>query len=90
MTDMHPTFTKQSVQTRKKRKIRNIESIGWRPSRFVFGHSLYRNTGRPPFEEASDSMGVENYWPWGPSVGELNAAVWEGIFIASSMNFLFR
>jgi hypothetical protein len=87
---MHPTFTKQSVQTRKKRKIRNIESYRMGPSRFVFGHSLYRNTGRAPFEEVSDSMGVENYWPWGPSVGELNADVWEGIFMASSMNFPFR
>ena len=33
---------------------------------------------------------MENYWPWGPSVGDLNADGWEDIFIASSMNFPFR
>jgi hypothetical protein len=35
-------------------------------------------------------MGVENYWPWGPSVGDLNADGWDDLFIASSMNFPFR
>ena len=35
-------------------------------------------------------MGAENYWPWGPSSGDLNADGWEDIFVASSMNFPFR
>jgi hypothetical protein len=35
-------------------------------------------------------MGVENYWPWGPSIGDFNADGWDDIFIASSMNFPFR
>ena len=35
-------------------------------------------------------MGVENYWPWGPSVGDLNADGWEDVFIASGMGFPFR
>ena len=42
------------------------------------------------FEEISDRVGVENYWPWGPSVGDLNADGWQDVFIASSMNFPFR
>ena len=37
-----------------------------------------------------DKMGVENYWPWGPSVADINADGWQDIFIASSMNFPFR
>src|ERR1700704_3967969 len=41
-------------------------------------------------EEISDRVGVENYWPWGPSVGDLNADGWQDIFIASSMNFPYR
>ena len=45
---------------------------------------------RGKFEEVSDRMGVENYWPWGPSVGDLNADGWDDIFIASSMNFPYR
>jgi len=42
------------------------------------------------FEEISDRIGVENYWPWGPSVGDLNADGWDDIFIASSMNYPHR
>lgn len=57
---------------------------------FIFGNALYHNPGKGKFEEVSDRMGVENYWPWGPSVGDLNADGWEDIFIASSMNFPFR
>jgi hypothetical protein len=57
---------------------------------FVFGNSLYRNLGGGKFNEVSDAMGVENYWPWGPSIGDVNADGWDDIFIASSMNFPFR
>jgi hypothetical protein len=59
-------------------------------SSFVFGNSLYHNLGAGKFEEVSDPMGAENYWPWGPSSGDLNADGWEDLFIASSMNFPFR
>ena len=55
----------------------------------IFGNALFANRGGT-FEEVSDSAGVENYWPWGPSVGDLNADGWDDIFIASSMNFPFR
>jgi enediyne biosynthesis protein E4 len=57
---------------------------------FIFGNALYHNLGSGKFEEVSDRMGVENYWPWGPSVGDFNADGWDDIFIASSMNFPFR
>ena len=33
---------------------------------------------------------MENYWPWGVSVDDLNADGWDDIFITSSMNFPFR
>ena len=42
------------------------------------------------FEEVSDAMGVENYWPWGLSAGDLNADGFQDIFITASMNFPFR
>ena len=42
------------------------------------------------FTEVSDALGMENYWPWGPSVGDLNADGFEDMFITSSMNFPFR
>lgn len=56
----------------------------------IFGNAFYKNLGTGKFEEISDKIGVENYWPWGLSVGDLNADGFEDMFITSSMNFPFR
>jgi hypothetical protein len=56
----------------------------------LFGNSLYHNLGGGKFEEVSDPMGVEDYWPWGLSVGDLNADGYQDLFITASMNFPFR
>ena len=55
----------------------------------MFGNALFANRGGT-FEDVSDASGVESYWPWGPSVDDLNADGWDDIFIASSMNFPYR
>ena len=55
------------------------------------GHdAFFRNDGTGTFTEVSDELGTENYWPWGLSVGDLNADGFDDVFIASSMNFPFR
>jgi hypothetical protein len=59
-------------------------------SRFIFGNELFANAGQGRFDEVSDSLGVETYWPWGPSVDDFNADGWDDIFIAAGMNFPFR
>jgi len=59
-------------------------------SRFIFGNALFHNRGGGRFEEVSDAVGVETYWPWGPSVDDLNADGWDDIFIAAGMNFPHR
>jgi hypothetical protein len=38
----------------------------------------------------SDRAGVETYWPWGPSVDDVNADGWDDVFITGSMNFPYR
>ncbi len=58
--------------------------------RFIFGNELFANRGGGRFEEISDSVGVETYWPWGPSVDDFNADGWDDIFIAAGMNFPYR
>ncbi|HEY6102225.1 MAG TPA: CRTAC1 family protein [bacterium] len=58
--------------------------------RLFFGNELFANRGGGRFEEISDSVGVETYWPWGPSVDDLNADGWDDIFIAAGMNFPYR
>ncbi len=56
----------------------------------IFGNALFENRGGGRFDEVSDAMGVETYWPWGPSVDDFNADGWDDIFIAAGMNFPFR
>ena len=58
--------------------------------RFIFGNALFANRGGGRFEEVSDSLGVETYWPWGPSVDDLNADGWDDIFVTAGMNFPHR
>jgi hypothetical protein len=58
--------------------------------RFIFGNALFANRGGGRFDEVSDSLGVETYWPWGPSVDDFNADGWDDIFIAAGMNFPYR
>ncbi|MFI5073374.1 MAG: CRTAC1 family protein, partial [Terriglobales bacterium] len=55
-----------------------------------WGNALYHNLGNGKFEEVSDRMGVENYWPWGVSVGDVNADGWDDIFISSGMSYPYR
>jgi enediyne biosynthesis protein E4 len=92
LTDMHSDMSEEIGPDREKLKSR----MQW-PDSFlqggannIFGNALFHNAGDGKFEEVSDRMGVENYWPWGPSVGDVNADGWDDIFIASSMNFPFR
>ena len=59
-------------------------------ARFIFGNALFANRGGGRFEEVSDAVGVETYWPWGPSVDDLNADGWDDIFVAAGMNFPYR
>jgi enediyne biosynthesis protein E4 len=57
---------------------------------FIFGNAFYHNLGNGKFEEVSDRMNAETYWPWGPSVGDLNADGWDDLFIASGMSYPYR
>ena len=56
----------------------------------IFGNAFYQNKGHGNFVEVSDQLGVETYWPWGPSVGDLNADGYEDIFMPAGMGYPFR
>jgi hypothetical protein len=56
----------------------------------IFGNALYHNLGSGKFEEISDRLGLETYWPWGISVGDINADGWDDVFVAAGMGFPFR
>ena len=56
----------------------------------MFGNAFYRNEGHGVLREVSDELGVETYWPWGVSVGDLNADGYDDIFVTSGMGYPFR
>jgi hypothetical protein len=56
----------------------------------IFGNSFFENRGDGEFVEISDRIGVENYWPWGLSVGDLNGDGFQDAFVTLSMNYPFR
>jgi len=56
----------------------------------IYGNAFYRNDGGGKLTEMSDALGVENYWPWGLSVSDVNADGFEDVFITSGMNFPLR
>jgi enediyne biosynthesis protein E4 len=56
----------------------------------IFGNAFYHNLGNGKFEEISDRLGLETYWPWGVSVGDVNADGWDDVFVTAGMGFPFR
>ena len=95
LTDMHSdmmgdrTPNEEKLKTPEK-QIMPKEQLGAARDTFIFGNAFFHNLGDGKFEEISDRLGLENYWPWGVSVDDLNADGWDDIFISSSMNFPFR
>ncbi len=63
-------------------------SLGTREN--IYGNALFRNEGHGHFTEVTKEMDAETYWPWGLSVGDLNADGYEDVFVSASMNFPFR
>jgi hypothetical protein len=93
IADMHSDMSQEPGPENEKLK----STITWTDSYlqgaktdFIFGNALYHALPNGKFEEVSDRLGVETYWPWGPSVGDVNADGWDDIFIASGMSYPYR
>jgi hypothetical protein len=77
-------------------KEKEKSAMKWTPSFLatrdtsIFGNSFFRNAGGGKFEEVSDQVNAENYWPWGLSVDDLNADGFDDVFVTASMNFPLR
>ncbi|HWW84966.1 MAG TPA: CRTAC1 family protein [Vicinamibacterales bacterium] len=93
ITDMHSDMIEAVPPDHEKLKARihqPDQALGGNADTFIFGNAFFHNLGGGKFEEISDRIGAENYWPWGPSIGDVNADGWDDIFIASSMNYPYR
>ena len=92
VTDMHSDMSEDVDPEREKLKSRMqwTDAFLQGGANNIFGNAFFHNLGGGQFEEISDQVGVENYWPWGVSVGDFNADGWEDVLITASMNFPFR
>ena len=89
VTDMHSDMSGKTPPAREQLKsdMEWPESFRGTGATSIWGNSLFLKKSPHVFREASDAMGAENYCPWGPSVGDLNADGFDDVFITSGMNF---
>ena len=99
ITDMHsdmsedidPAFEKEKATMRWPATLVQTGEHNPQPGRSsIWGNALFRRLDDGTFDEVSDPMQAENYWPWGLSVGDINADGFDDVFISSSMCFPFR
>jgi hypothetical protein len=92
ITDMHSdmSLAVSPQQERLKSNMQWPESFRGEGRTSIWGNTFFLKEGPDRFREVSDDINAENYWPWGPSVGDLNADGYEDVFIASGMNYPFR
>lgn len=92
LTDMHSDMS-QKVGPEDETKKSDIQ---WTDEQLqgggnnIFGNAFYHNRGYQRFDEISDQVNTESYWPWGVSVGDLNADGFEDVFMTLSMSYPFR
>ena len=92
VTDMHSDMS-EGVGIEKEKFKSNMqweEEMLRSDGQSIFGNAFFKKQADGTYEEVSDLIGAENYWPWGLSVGDLNADGFEDVFVASSMNLPLR
>lgn len=103
VTDMHSDMTQRQTEEAmgfrpsiEKKKSEAYCSAQWTEEYLqgstnnLFGNAFYLNRGNGSFVEASERVGVETYWPWGVSAGDLNADGFEDLFVTAGMGYPFR
>jgi hypothetical protein len=91
-TDMHSDMMKGFKEEEEEMKlpVRLARPEMGDISNNILGNTFYKNLGNQTYQEISDEIGAETYWPWGISVEDLNADGYQDIFVASGMGYPFR
>ena len=89
VTDMHSDMSAMTAPQLDHLKSDMKWDVAFRGSgkTSIWGNSFFAKIGPNRYREISERIGVENYCPWGPSVGDLNADGFQDAFIASGMNY---
>jgi hypothetical protein len=89
ITDMHSDMSEPIGPDQEKMKSVMKWPVSFRGTgrTSIWGNTFFLKEGPGKFREVSDAIGAENYCPWGPSVGDLNADGFDDTFIASGMNY---
>ena len=89
VTDMHSDMSQTIPPEQEKLKSTMKWPVSFRGTgkTSIWGNSFFLKEGPNKFREVSDEIRAENYCPWGPSVGDLNADGFDDVFIASGMNY---
>jgi hypothetical protein len=89
VTDMHSDMSETVPPEREKLKSEMKWPVEFRGSgkTSIWGNTLFLKEGPGKYREVSDAVGAENYCPWGPSIGDLNADGFDDAFIAAGMNY---
>ena len=89
ITDMHSDMSEMvgPEHDHMKSTMKWPESFRGDGTTSIWGNSFFQKEGPGKFREVSDAIGMENYCPWGPSVGDVNADGFDDAFIASGMNY---
>jgi hypothetical protein len=89
ITDMHSDMSAMTAPELDHLKSDMKWPVSFRGSgaTSIWGNSFFQKDGPDKYREVSDALGLENYCPWGPSVGDLNADGFQDVFIASGMNY---
>jgi hypothetical protein len=92
ITDMHSDMSASVAPDARLEKAKSEmiwpESFLRTDGQSIFGNALF--DGSKMLQDVSDSANAENYWPWGPSVGDLNADGFADVFITAGMSHPFR
>ena len=93
VTDMHTDMAQDLEPAQEKNKILKDAldpTMLATDGNHVLGNAFYHREENGQYTEISERINAENYWPWGLSVGDLNADGFQDVFITACMNFPYR
>ncbi|MBM3822240.1 MAG: CRTAC1 family protein [Verrucomicrobia bacterium] len=104
VTDMHSDMTSVQIQAGERDFSEAFEkrtsevwcAAEWSPANFrsasnnIFGNAFYRQRGPGVFEESSQALGLETYWPWAVTVADWNADGFEDVLVTAGMGYPLR